>query len=368
VIGLAIARAAAREGFDTVAVDAAEPGQGASTANAGSLHIQLHAFDSAGGTQGPQSATAQTLALGPRSVALWREIAREAGEPLAIRTEGGLMLAETDTQLRALADKVAMERDFGVDAHLLGRNELYARHPWLAENFAGAAFCGEEGQMDPLRGLSALLRLTRAAGATIRPHTAIIRLERDGNAFVAHTARGEAIRAERVVNAAGAWANTVATMLDAPISVRAIVQQVIATEPAGRELLRPLVLHGFRHLSLKQGDAGHLILGGAWPGDLDAQGRPRNLRASIEGNLHVARRVLPALDGLHVIRAWSGINVAVPGPLLGEDPRVPGLFHAVTYNGWTLAPVIAELIVEALRGGKGPPDVFAPLNAAAAPS
>jgi glycine/D-amino acid oxidase-like deaminating enzyme len=187
-----------------------------------------------------------------------------------------------------------------------------------------------------------------------------VEVERDGHGFVARTAQGAAIRAASIVNAAGAWANAIATMLQAPIPVRAIVQQVIATEAAGCELLRPLVLHGFRHLSLKQGDAGHLILGGAWPGELDAQGRPRNLRASIEGNLHVARRVLPALDALHVIRAWSGINVAIPRPILGADPRVPGLFHAVTYNGWTLAPVIAELIVEALRGGKGPPPVFAP--------
>jgi glycine/D-amino acid oxidase-like deaminating enzyme len=368
VIGLAIARAAAREGFGTLVLDRAEPGQGASTANAGSLHIQLHAFDSAGAAEGPNATAARILALGPRSVALWREIAREAGESLAIRTEGGLMLAETEAQLAALADKVKMERDFGVDSHLLGRNELYARHPWLAEGFAGAAFCTEEGQMDPLRGLSALLRLTRAAGATVRSRAAIVTIERDGHRFVAHTAHGEAIRARKIVNAAGAWANAVATMLDAPIPVRAIVQQVIATEAADREILRPLVLHGFRHLSLKQGDAGHLILGGAWPGELDAQGRPRNRRASIEGNLFVARRVLPALDTLHVIRAWTGINVAIPGPIIGEDARVPGLFHAVTYNGWTLAPAIAELIVEALRGGKGPPAVFAPLNAAWAPS
>ena len=117
-----------------------------------------------------------------------------------------------------------------------------------------------------------------------------------------------------------------------------------------------------RHLSLKQGEGGHLVLGGAWPGELDAQGRPRNLRDSIEGNLWVARSVLPALDGLHVIRAWTGINVLVPGPILGADPRVPGLFHAVTFNGWTLAPVIAELIVEQLRGGSGPPKVFAPAS------
>jgi glycine/D-amino acid oxidase-like deaminating enzyme len=361
VVGLAIARAAAREGFATIVAERGEPGQGASSANAGSLHVQLHAYDSAGASEGPESAAAQILSLGPRSVALWRDIAREAGEALAIRTEGGLMLAETPEQLRALADKVAMERDFGVTSSLLGANELYATAPWLAPGFAGAAFCAEEGQMDPLRALSALLRLTRATGADVRGNLPITSIEHDGTRFVATTPDGT-IRAARVVNAAGPWSAKLARMLGAPIPVRTTVQQVIATEAAPRELLRPLVLHGSRHLSLKQGDGGHLILGGAWPGELDAQGRPRNRRASIEGNLAVARSVLPALDGLHVIRAWTGINVMIPGPILGADPRMPGLFHAVTFNGWTLAPVIAELIAEQLRGGPGPPAVFSPTS------
>jgi glycine/D-amino acid oxidase-like deaminating enzyme len=360
VLGLAIAREAARAGFATLVAERGEAGQGASTANAGSLHIQLHAYDSAGASEGPDSAAAQVLTLGPRSVALWREIAAEAGEDLAIRVAGGLMLVETPEQLRGLAAKVAMERDFGVDSTLLGANELYAQAPWLAPGFAGAAFCAEEGQMDPLRGLSALLRLTRKAGAEMRGGMHITSITRDGSAFVAETADGTRIRAGRIVNAAGAWAGEIGRMLGAPIPVRATVQQVIATEAAARDLLRPLVLHGSRHLSLKQGDGGHLILGGAWPGELDAQGRPRNLRASIEGNLWVARSVLPAIEGLHVIRAWTGINVQIPGPMIGEDPRVPGLFHAVTFNGWTLAPITAALIAEALRGGGAPPAVFSP--------
>jgi glycine/D-amino acid oxidase-like deaminating enzyme len=360
IVGLCCALSLARAGRQVLVVERGEPGQGASTANAGSLHVQLHAYDSAGEAEGPDSAAAQILTLGPDSVRLWRDIARASGEALAIRTEGGLMLAETRAQLDRLAAKVAMERGFGLTSDVLGANELYRMAPWLAPGFAGAAFCPEEGQMDPLRGLSAVLRLARGAGVAIRPGTAIARILRDGAGFVAETAGGTRIAARQVVNAAGPWAGHVAASLGADIPVRATVQQVIATESAPRDWLRPLVLHAGRHLSLKQGDAGHLILGGAWPGELDAHGRPRNLRASIEGNLWVARSVLPAIDSLHVIRAWTGINVQVPGPILGEDPRVPGLFHAVTFNGWTLAPVIGELIAAAATGRGGPPRVFAP--------
>ncbi len=359
IVGLCIALTAAREGREVTVLDRGEPGQAASTANAGSLHVQLHAYDSAGEAEGPESAAAQILSLGPASVALWRELALEAGEALSIRTEGGLMLAETPEQLARLERKAAMERGFGVESVTLGANELYAGHPWLAPGFAGAAFCAEEGQMDPLRGLSAVLGLARRAGVTVRGGTRVLAIEREGAGFCATTPSG-AIRAGQVVNAAGPWAGQVAAMLGTRIPVRATVQQVIATEAAVAGLVRPLVLHAGRHLSLKQGDAGHLILGGAWPGELDAAGRPRALRASIEGNLAVAQRVLPAIAGLHVIRAWTGVNAAVPGPLLGADGRVAGLFHAVTFNGWTLAPVIGRLMAEALAGRGGPGRVFAP--------
>lgn len=355
VIGLCIARALARDGQGVLVLDRGEPGQGASTANAGSLHAQLHVYDADGDT-GADSPLAALLPLGPRAIALWREIAPDA----AIRTEGGLMLAETDAQFAWLRAKVALERAKGLTSEILGPNELRSGAPWLGEGFAGAAFCPEEGQMDPLPGMVALLRAVRAAGARVEGGVSVDGLRRDGNGFVATTNAGE-IRAGRVVNAAGPWAARIAAMLGLTLPVRGAVQQVLVTE-SGPAVLRPLVLHAGRRLSLKQGELGHLILGGAWPGDWDAaRGVTRNRRTSIEGNLAVARDVFPALDRLHLIRAWTGLNVHLDGPpQIGEDPRCPGLFHAVTFNGWTLAPVLGELIADAIAGRGAPPAAFRP--------
>jgi glycine/D-amino acid oxidase-like deaminating enzyme len=212
--------------------------------------------------------------------------------------------------------------------------------------------------MDPLRGTAALLRLARRAGVRLLPNHPVRAIRREGAGFLAE-AGGRRLRAGRVVNAAGPWSGQVAAMAGAPLPIGAAVQQVVVTEAAPGPILPHLVLHAGRHLSLKQGDGGHLILGGAWPGEA-ARGGTRNLRASIEGNLWTAAHVLPALAGLHLLRAWTGMNVQVPGPILGEDPRVPGLFHAVTYNGWTLGPVAGQLIAEAVRGGRGPHPAFSP--------
>ncbi|MCX7686134.1 MAG: FAD-dependent oxidoreductase [Acetobacteraceae bacterium] len=355
VVGLCIARALAREGREVLVLDRGEPGQGASTANAGSLHAQLHAYDAAGDT-GAGSPLAELLPLGRQAIALWRALAPEA----AIRTEGGLMLAATGAEFAWLRAKVALERAKGLSSELLGPAELRAAAPWLGPGFLGAAFCPEEGQMDPLAGMVALLRAARAAGARIEGGVSVEALRREGRGFLASTSSGE-IRARRVVNAAGAWAGRVAAMLGLALPVRGAVQQVLVTE-AAPPMLRPLVLHAGRRLSLKQGALGHFILGGAWPGEWDAaRGASRNRRSSIEGNLAVALDVFPALDRLHLLRAWTGLNVHLDGPpQIGEDPRCPGLFHAACFNGWTLAPAIGELIAEAVAGRGAPPAAFRP--------
>ena len=136
------------------------------------------------------------------------------------------------------------------------------------------------------------------------------------------------------------------------------VQQVIATE-AAMPAMRHLVAHASRHLSLKQGEGGHLLIGGGWPGVLDERGAPRTLRRAIEGNLWVAGRVMPGIAGLQAIRAWNGLAPEIDrAPLLGELPGVPGAFIAVSSNGYTLGPVIGRMTAEAVLGRGGIPAAF----------
>ncbi len=133
---------------------------------------------------------------------------------------------------------------------------------------------------------------------------------------------------------------------------------MIATDPVA-PVLRQLVAQMGLHLSLKQGDGGHLLIGGGWPGRLDPDGATRLLRRSIEGNLWTATQVMPALAGLEVVRAWTGLAVYLErGPVIGEGQ--PGLFHAVTSNGYTLGPIAGRMIAEAMLGRGSPPAAFAP--------
>ena len=352
IVGLAAAFYLAREGIDVLV---AERGQdfamAASTANAGSLHVQLLAYDFS--ESGPQDGgpAAATLPLGPQSIALWKEIAAEAGEPLGIITEGGLMVAEDEGTMRWLAAKVAMENRHGIESRLIGANELRAIAPALSPTLAGADFCPGEGYGDPLRGSFALRRLAEQSGARLLARAEVTALARAGSGWSAETSHGP-IRAGRVVNAAGPYARRIAAMAGLAVPVSGTVQQVIVTAPAP-PLTRHLMLLAKRHLSLKQQANGSFLIGGGWFGDYEAAtGATRPLRKNIEANLWVAGRALPSLAGLSAIRAWTGMAPEIDAaPLLGEAPGLPGFFNALAANAYTLGPVIGRLTATAIRYG-----------------
>ncbi len=352
-LGLSTAYYLARGGADVMLADRDEAGLAASTANAGSLHVQLIPYDyGVPGTAEDGGPAAHTLPLGLRSVGLWKEIAAEAGESLGISTSGGLVLAEDEATLRHLRGKVALERRYGIETHLIGARELRDLAPHLAPDMAGAVFCPAEGRIDPLRGTMALSRMAQAHGTRLLKGAEVTAITRAGKAWQVKTTKG-AIRAARVVNCAGPWGAGIGAMVGLDLPITGTVQQVIVTEPAPR-LVEHLVACAGRHLSLKQQDSGGLLIGGGWFGSYDAaDGRTRNLRQNIQGNLWVAGRVLPALRGLSIIRSWTGINTAIDrAPLLGDVPGLPGFFNAITANGYTLGPVCGRITADALLHGE----------------
>jgi glycine/D-amino acid oxidase-like deaminating enzyme len=140
-------------------------------------------------------------------------------------------------------------------------------------------------------------------------------------------------------------------MAGVEIPVRGAPLQMVVTEPTAPTLSR-LVAYAHRHLTLKQMASGAFMIGGGWTADLDPQNRlSRALRGSVEGNLWIASRAVPALASLHAIRIWAGMNVNIDrAPILGEVPGLPGFYNCVSSNGYTLAPVLSRLTAEMLAG------------------
>jgi glycine/D-amino acid oxidase-like deaminating enzyme len=351
-VGLSTAYYLAKGGADVLLIDRDEAAMAASTANAGSLHVQLLSYDFNNDTPSDGGPAAHTLPLAPRSIALWKEIGVAAGEDLGIRTEGGLMLAEDEAALAWIRRKSEMERRWRIESHVLGSNELRDLAPALSDRMVGADFVPAEGYGDPLRGMLALLQQAQASGVRLLRGAEVQAIERTGAAWTVMTSKGP-VAAGRVVNATGPWAARIGRMVGLDLPVTGTVQQVIVTEPAP-PLTRHLVAVANRHLSLKQQASGGFLIGGGWFGGFDATtGRTSNLRRNIEGNLWVCERALPVVKSLSIVRAWTGINSAIDrAPLLGEAPGRPGFYNTVTANGYTLGPIAGQLTAEAILHGE----------------
>jgi glycine/D-amino acid oxidase-like deaminating enzyme len=350
VMGACLAYYLACEGRDVLVLERDEANFQASGANAGSLHVQLLSFDFGAKAEAGGGPAAQTLPLGPASVALWRELERAAGGDFEITTTGGLMVADSPQGMDFLRAKAALERRYGIVNEVIDASALRDLAPAIAEDMLGAEYAPEEGKINPLRATYGVLEAARARGARFQRGTSVQRIVREGAAWRIGTSRGE-VDAGMVVNAAGPWSREVGAMVGLDLPVHSAPLQMIVTETAP-PLVKHLVAHADRHLSLKQAATGGLIIGGGWTATHDPQRRfNTTLRASVEGNLWVAQRVVPQIRGLRVLRTWAAMNINIDGaPILGPAPGVPGFHNAVTSNGYTLSPVVARMTVDAMLG------------------
>ncbi|MDX7950814.1 FAD-dependent oxidoreductase [Lichenihabitans sp. Uapishka_5] len=357
IAGLSTALFLARAGADVLVLDRAEPNSLASGGNAGSLHGQLLSFDHGARAEAGGGPAARTLPLQNDSIALWGALERELGADFEIKRTGGLMVAETERDLAFLDAKTRVERAQGVRCDVITAADLRRLEPALAGDFIGAAYCPDEGKINPLVATQGILTAALRAGVRIERRAAVTGITQLPDGFEIATSRGSVL-GRRIVNAAGAFASTVGRLLGLDVPVHGAPLQMVVTEPAA-PALTCLVAHADRHLTLKQAGNGSFLIGGGWTAGLDPVHRhPRPLMASLEGNLWVAQRVLPGLGKLHVVRSWAAMNINIDGaPILGEDPRQPGLFHAVTSNGYTLGPLVGRITADLVTRGVTDRDV-----------
>ncbi|MGA1327008.1 MAG: FAD-dependent oxidoreductase [Rubrivivax sp.] len=357
VMGACLAYYLACEGRDVLVVERDEANFQASGANAGSLHVQLLSFDFGAKAEAGGGPAAQTLPLGPASVALWRELEHDCGADFEISTTGGLMVADTPQGLDFLRAKAALERRFGIVNEIVDAATLRDLAPAIAEDMLGAEYAPQEGKINPLRATYGVLEAARARGARFVRGASVQRITHEGGRWRIGTTRCD-IEAGAVVNAAGPWSREIGALVGLDLPVHSAPLQMIVTETAP-PLVKHLVAHADRHLSLKQASTGGLIIGGGWTATHDARRRfNTTLRSSVEGNLWVAQRVVPQIRGLRVLRTWAAMNINIDGaPILGQAPGLPGFHNAVTSNGYTLSPVVARLTVDAMLGRSTPFDL-----------
>ena len=212
----------------------------------------------------------------------------------------------------------------------------------------------------------AYLRRFRQQGGDVRLRTQVTGARQDGDGWSIETAEG-VIRCGLLVNAAGAWADRVATLCGvAPIGIsplrRTVVQLHVADMPE-RDL--PLVMDLHSRFYFKPEGRQRVWL---TPHDEEpsppCDAAPEDLAVA-----QAVARFEEAVDwGTATIEhKWAGLRSFAPdrAPVYGHDPDVPGFFWFAGQGGFGIqtAPA-AALIGAALIGGKAMPPAVAGIDPA----
>lgn len=335
VAGIDLAEAGAR-----VCVVDAEQNAG-STANAGSLHVQMQSrFMRLYPDQVPN--VEASLPFYRAAAEEWALLDHSHG-PFELVRKGGLMLAESDTQMQFLEAKAAREAAKGLSVDLLDRGQLDGIAPWLGPQIVGAELCHNEGKLNPLVANNRLRAHATKLGVTLtRDEIKSVTIEAAG--ITAHGPQGK-YRAKRVIVAAGWGAGDLLAAHGLNMRSQAEPLHMNITE-AGAPQIQHLIQHAERSITLKQFSSGQVVIGGGWPAlDRGRHAVPAVDPASLLGNVALAARLVPSIGGLRVLRTWAGMNTTVDGAsTIGPLPSTDRIILAVPGDaGYTLGPLVARM-------------------------
>jgi glycine/D-amino acid oxidase-like deaminating enzyme len=352
------------------------------------------------------------LPLMMQSLGVWQGLSAELGEDVGFRQSGSLYLAETPTELEALAEWLPVARAHGLDTRMLSTSALDEVLRPDGVKWAGAMYTASDGRAEPNRASAAIARGAARAGARIFTSCAVRGIERAAGRVGAAVTEHGVVATRAVVSAGGAWTRLFCGSLGVTVPQLTVLGSVARTAPADQVLAGEAwsprvairrradggytVAHGgsFLHSitpatfrfagkflpALRQGHGStRLTIGGEffralvtparWRLDapspferervLDPLPEPRVL-AQVRAAL---QRWFPAIASAPFVETWGGMIETSPD-VLPIISRVEGLegFHVATGfsgHGFGIGPGAGKLIADLVTGAAGADEVSA---------
>ena len=317
----------------------------ASGRNAGSLHgqIQFEPFHELGMKWARDFLPG--LSFLASSLDLWKNLSAKLDTDLEVGGKGGLMVAQSASDLAALEVKVKLENEIGIASRMVDQRELRELAPYISQKMLGAAFCPIEGKANPLVTAPAFAARAREAGASIATGVEVLDISKENGKFKLQTNVGD-FRAEKVVLTANAGLPKLAKSLGLDLPISDVPVQVSVTEQV-EKFVNHLIYFTTEKLTFKQANSGSLLIGGGWPARYDNSGEAVLNLDSLQSNLRVALTVCPSISKVKVIRTWIGVGNGTPdhNPIIGELPDAPGAYVGMyPYMGFTASPLLGEVL------------------------
>lgn len=357
VVGLSIAYELSRTTDLRIAVfDKGGPGHGTSGRSAGVICRHDH---------GPEY---QRLSL----IGHARMKAFEAEHGFTFNAWGVLNVVRAPAQFppdNPMADALGPVPSGMYVSQVMGRDEVLSRFPWIApDDVLGGVFEPQNGFINPFELIDLYRHLLQASpNVTVDYGNAVVALPtRDGRIDRVLTRRGQ-FSAGLVINAAGAWANKVSGLAATHVNITPQRMNVMIAVPTAADMPE-LPLHGAPGLQWQgdgvwcRGETGGTALFGQHRDKVDpAQPTADPDHYDAMADQGFAANVGNCLDRYYrlpahlVLNGWTCVyDVTDDGyPILGFDPKVANLIHAVGMNGhgMTIHAGVARCIAALVTNG-----------------
>lgn len=350
IIGAATAYFATLQGLSVTVVERGLPASGTTSRCEGNILVSDKEL-------GPE------LELMRYSLSIWKGELAEFGHLWEFEAKGGIIVASRESSLASLERVTTSQRSYGIVAERLDIPGLRELEPNVTDRALGAAFYPEDSQVQPILAASQLLRLARDRGAKLVVNAPVTAFLRDGERVTGvRTPRGD-FAAAHVVNTTGTWASEIASLAGVNVPVNPRRGFVMVTEP-----LPPMVHHkvyaaeyidnvgsgdaGLQSSPVVEGTpAGTILIGSSRERiGFDGTVSTEALRTMAEN----AIELFPFLERTRILRHYHGFRPFCPDhlPVIGHDPRAPGLWHACGHEGAGIGLSVGtgKLLGQALAG------------------
>jgi sarcosine oxidase subunit beta len=352
IVGLAAAYYLGQRGASVTVCEAGSLGSGNTDRSAGGIRAQF--------------STRVNVALSLASMDVWETFEERFGVDIAYRRSGYLFLARSADTADRFREQVVMQNDLGVPSEYLSPDEAREHCPELhAAEFVGATYSPTDGFADPHLALQGFSGAASASGVDIRTKTPVtdVQVADTGDpvaADVTVTTPAGTLDADVFVNAAGAWARRIGSLVDVdlPIAPRRRQVAVVVPETPVPETV-PLTIDLDTGSYFRPEREGQALVGGHFSStdpdvDPDDYDTGMDLDWAVEAVERAGETAGYFGPESGIVRGWAGLYAVTPDHHPVVERSKPGVVTAAGFSGhgFQHAPATGQLVADLCLDGE----------------
>jgi len=311
------------------------------------------------------------------SLELFKGLVGELPCDIEFDTRGGMILIEDEEQLALMEGFAEGQRKYGLEVDIVDKKRVRELQPLVADDIIASTYSSRDSQVNPLLLMKAYYLGASARGLVLLRGSAPTAIEQRAGRWATRFVNGDEIESGAVVNAAGAWASSICSLLGFELPIIPRKGQVMVTEqmpPIGAtnvwsakyiaSKLKPVAAKpqaagaaatpaeryglGFAFTSTHSGN--YLVGSTRENVGYDTRTEPEAL--ALIGRQ--VKRFFPVLENVNFIRTFAGLRPSTTDgmPAIGEAPGFPGFFVAAGHegDGIALSPITGKVVADLIEG------------------